>query len=164
MFLRFSIIILLVVCYSCASGDKKLPDEYLLGDDYRLFQNTPAWGLAKAVENGDTTKIKEELSRNPLLIDFQEPVYGNTLLMMTILCQKKYDFLPMSFLMKSTLAPVRRSQLRSFRHLLDNGANPNLKDSYKGSTALMIACLNRENDTVFIKELLDEDNFDYCNW
>ena len=32
-----------------------------MGNDYRLFQSTPAWTLAKAVEAGDVKKIKEEV-------------------------------------------------------------------------------------------------------
>ncbi len=46
----------------------------LLGWDYRLFQNTPAWELAKAVEDENTPKIKEEISKNKSLLSFGEPL------------------------------------------------------------------------------------------
>lgn len=37
-------------------GKKIVDKSELTGGDYRLFQNTPAWELAKAVEDGNTNK------------------------------------------------------------------------------------------------------------
>lgn len=44
--------------------------------DIRLFNQTPAWELVKAIEKDDSKKIKEILHKNPNLLNYQEPVYG----------------------------------------------------------------------------------------
>ncbi|WP_262488551.1 hypothetical protein [Flavobacterium omnivorum] len=41
-----------------------------MGNDYRLFQSTPAWTLAKAVEAGDIKKIKEEVLQKKVSVDY----------------------------------------------------------------------------------------------
>lgn len=132
-------------------GCSEVEDKMLFADDYRVFRNTPAWNLAVAVEDGDTFAIKRELLRNPDLINYQEPMYGNSLLMMTVRRQKKYEYLSTPL---NTIVPVRRSQIRSFKFLLTHGANPNLQGIVVGETALMLACVNRWNDQLFIEELL----------
>ena len=80
----------------------------LSGKEYELFQNTPAWKLAKAVRSADEDKVKEILSEDSNLINYQEPKYGETLLMLTIKKQE-YD---------------------SFMILLRNGADVNIHDTY----------------------------------
>jgi uncharacterized lipoprotein NlpE involved in copper resistance len=48
---------------SCNNRENIVDKENLLGNDYRLFQNTPAWELAKAVQDEDILKIKEEITQ-----------------------------------------------------------------------------------------------------
>lgn len=44
--------------------------------DIRIFNQTPAWGLVKAIENDDSNTVKDIIYKNPELLNFQEPVYG----------------------------------------------------------------------------------------
>jgi uncharacterized protein len=107
----------------------------LLGSDYRLFQNTPAWGLAKAVRDQDVNKIEKIVREEKVDIDYQEPKFGKTLLMLTIL----------------------NEQYNSCRTLLELGADPNKHDHYDGSSAIIEAAgINGTNDdnTKFLKILL----------
>jgi len=105
----------------------------LTGDDYRLFQETPAWDLAKAVQDEDVSKIKEILSGNPNMINYQEPKYGSTLLMLTI----------------------RNQQMESFKTLLSCKADINIHDKYDGTSALIEACSYERYDTEYAKILLE---------
>jgi ankyrin repeat protein len=103
----------------------------LLAYDYRLFQKTPAWELAKALWDDDVKKINELVQKDKSLINYHEPKFGETLL-----------FLPMW-----------HNQLESFKLLLSLGANPNVYDTYDGSSPIIEACkydLNIE----FVKILL----------
>lgn len=49
-----------ILCfYSCCYNQEKLVDkDKLLGNDYRLFQNSKAWTLAEAVQDKNISKIK----------------------------------------------------------------------------------------------------------
>lgn len=80
--------------FSCSNMcRKKIVDKSeLTGSDYRLFQNTPAWELSKAVEDGNTEQIDKIVSENPELINYQESQYGQTLLMLTIMNQQLKPF------------------------------------------------------------------------
>lgn len=53
-----------ILIYSCNNREEVVDKSKLLGNDYRLFQNTPAWELAKAVEDEGENKINEILARN----------------------------------------------------------------------------------------------------
>ena len=107
------IIILLLAGFM--NGDTTVDKSKLLGADYRLFQDTPAWGLAKAVEDEDTDKIKQEINRQKDLVDYPESRYGRTLLMMAVYNQN----------------------YRSVKSLLELGADPNKPDKENGESALM---------------------------
>lgn len=48
--------------------------------DMRIFYQTPAWNLVKAIENDDSSTIKDLIYKNPKLLNFQEPVYGISLI------------------------------------------------------------------------------------
>ena len=76
---KIIIILLSMFLFSCGemNREKKVDKKELLGDDYRLFQNTPAWDLAKAVQDEDEKKIREILTKDARLINFQEPKYTN---------------------------------------------------------------------------------------
>ena len=99
--------------------------------DYRLFQSTPVWELAEAVKAGDIKKIKEEVLQKKVSVDYQESRFGQTLLMLAIF-NSEYD---------------------SAKTLLELGANPNLHDTYKGETAVIVAAGN--DDPKYLKLVLD---------
>jgi len=108
----------------------------LLAGDYRLFQSTPAWQLAKAVADSDTTKIKEQVNKNKSLLAFREPRFGQPLL---------------------TLA-VRNTNYNSVKTLLELGADPNMQDLDHGESPTMAAADIGVNgagaDSRFLKLLL----------
>lgn len=76
---KLFVTILLFCLSSCYNQETLVDKSKLMGNDYRLFQSTPAWILAKAVEEGDISKIKEEVIQKKVDVDFQETQYGQTL-------------------------------------------------------------------------------------
>jgi hypothetical protein len=111
------IIGILLMITGCTNRDTTIDRGKLLGNDYRLFQNTPAWELAKAVEDEDIDKIKEEVSKNKSLLSYREPRFGQPILMMAVM-NKNYN---------------------SVKTLAELGADPNMQDNYEGSSPLMEA-------------------------
>lgn len=137
-FHRFTLLFknLVSICFllclvSCYNQETLVDKSKLMGNDYRLFQSTKAWTLAKAVEEGDIHKIKEEVIQKKVAVDFQETQYGQTLLMLAI-TNSEYDTVKM---------------------LLELGANPNLHDNFKGQTPIIVAAKN--DDPKYLKLLLD---------
>lgn len=128
--------------------------EYGYGD-YRKFDNTPIAKLAHSVESGDTNKIVEFLKGHPLLIDYQEPYDSLSLLMMTIVNQRKATF-PYSMICDNEYCglSLNKSQTKSFQCLLNNGASVNVTNS-TGETPLLLACGCDYYDISFIKELIE---------
>ena len=124
-------ICLLFCLTSCYNQETLVDKSKLMGNDYRLFQSTPAWTLARAVEAGDVKKIKEEVLQKKVSIDYQESRFGQTLLMLAI-TNSKYE---------------------SVKTLLELGANPNLHDTFKGETPIIVAADN--DDPKYLKLLLD---------
>lgn len=122
---------LLLSC-SNINRDKLVDKSELLGRDYRLFQNTPAWELAKAVQDENEKKITEIISKDFKLINYQEPKYGNTLLMLT----------------------VSNQQMKSFKILLEQKADVNIHNSYEGTSALIEACSLKQYETEYAEMLL----------
>lgn len=114
----------------CSNQEEKVDKSKLTGYDYCLFQETPAWPLAKAVEAEDTSRIKTEVIENKIDPDYQESRYGNTLLMMSIF----------------------NNDYASAKTLLDVGADPNLRDKHRGATAVIDAAANK--DSKYLKLLL----------
>jgi uncharacterized protein len=114
----------------CSNQEEKVDKSKLTGYDYHLFQETPAWPLAKAVEVEDTSRIKTEVIENKIDPDYQESRYGNTLLMMSIF----------------------NNDYASAKALLDVGADPNLRDKHRGATAVIDAATNK--DSKYLKLLL----------
>jgi hypothetical protein len=109
--------VFLMLFMSCSNKDTVVDKEKLLGNDYRLFQETPVWDLAKAVWDEDVDRIKQIVKRDSIDIDFQESKFGNTLLMLT----------------------VSNQQSESCKALLELGADPNKHDTYRGSSAMIDA-------------------------
>ncbi len=107
------LVILLSGCRETIVEDKSK----LLAVDYRLFQQTPAWEVAKAVQDGNVDKIKEEIGKNKKLISFREPVWGQPLLKFAVMSEN-YE---------------------STKALLESGADPNMQDLDYGDSPLMEA-------------------------
>lgn len=128
---KIIVIIAIFLFISCFNRETIVDKQELLGKDYRLFQNTSAWTLAKAVEDEDIAKIREEVTKDKSIVNFQEPRFGGTLLMFAI-----YN-----------------NQYESAITLVELGANPNLKDTYRGATAVIYAADN--SDPKYLKLLLN---------
>lgn len=120
--------------FSClnVNRDKQVDKTDLTGDDYRLFQNTPAWELAKAVQDENEKKINEIVANESSLINYQEIKYGNTLLMLTIMNQ----------------------QIKPFKVLLVHKADVSIHNTYDGTSALIEACSYKQYDIKFAELLL----------
>jgi hypothetical protein len=120
---------------SCSHGDRDKPVDKadLTGSDYRLFQGTPAWELAKAVWDEDRKRIDAILAKDPALINYQEPKYGGTLLMLTIMNQ----------------------QMGSFQALLDHKADVSIHNTFDGRSALIEACSYDRYDIRYAEMLID---------
>ena len=99
------IFITLSICALSLTGCRDIPADKadLLGDDYRLFQGTIAWDLAKDVEDQNVQEIKRQVKKLKVPVDYKETKFGGILLMLAI-CTNKY---------------------RSVKTLLSLGANPN---------------------------------------
>ena len=139
----FSLLLLTVSCNKI-DRDKKVDKKKILGADYRLFQDTPAWELAKAVWDNDIEKIDKEVKKNPKILDYQENRYGNTLLNLS----------------------VYNDNYKGFKELLKLGANPNIADSMQCSTPLITACESFDNDIKYVQELIKykaDVNYVECN-
>lgn len=116
-FLLISIMFFVTSCKN-ASTNSELDKSKLHGYDYRLFQNTPAWELAQAIKNNNSKKIKELVQKNDSIINYQEPKFGETLLFLT----------------------MWNNQMETFNLLLSLGANPNIHDTYNGTSPIIEAC------------------------
>lgn len=128
-------VIFFLVCifiYSCNNREEVVDKSKLLGNDYRLFQNTPAWELAKAVEDQDESKINEILAINKDLINYRESKYGSNLLLLTI----------------------RNQQYNPFKILLENKPNLEIHNFYDGSSAIIEACEYKTYDIKFVELLI----------
>lgn len=122
---------LLLSC-SNINRDKPVDKQVLTGSDYRLFQNTPAWDLAKAVQDEDEKKINEIVSKDPKLINYQESKFGNTLLILTITNQ----------------------QIKPFKYLLEKRADVNIHNTFDGTSAIIEACGSKYYDIQFVEILI----------
>jgi uncharacterized protein len=131
MILQIFISCVLLSC-SNINRDKPVDKAELSGRDYRLFQNTPAWELAKSVQDENEKKIDEIVAKDPKLINYQEPKYGSTLLILTIMNQ----------------------QMKPFKVLLANKADVNIHDTFDGTSAIIEACRLKQYDIRFVEILL----------
>jgi hypothetical protein len=126
------ILILCLSVFSCINREKSVDQSKLNGYDYRLFQNTPAWELAKAVQDEDEKKINDIISTDTSLINYRESKYGSTLLFLAALNQ----------------------QMKPFKVLIANKADVNIHDTYDGSSVLIQVCIFHQFDTKFAEILL----------
>ena len=108
-----------IICFTFTScREIRVDKTKLRGWDYRLFQDTPAWELAKAVQDGRICKIKSILQEDSTLINYQEPRFGETLLMLSIW----------------------NDDYKSFITLLESNADVNIYDKYDGTSAIILTC------------------------
>ncbi|CAN5125044.1 ankyrin repeat domain-containing protein [soil metagenome] len=126
----------MLLMFGCTSRDTTVDKSKLFGTDYRLFQGTAAWELAKAVEDGDAVKIRAEVNKNKNLLSFREARWGQSLLQVA----------------------VKTKKYRSVETLLALGADPNMQDLYYGDSPLMesakIGSAMEGSDPRFLKLLL----------
>ena len=73
----FCAICVLLVLLSSACIDREAPvdKKKLLGDDFRLFQGTIAWNLAKAVQDENADEIRRQVQDKNIPIDSPEFQY-----------------------------------------------------------------------------------------
>lgn len=111
------------------------PHEYL-ASDYRIFKDTPAWDLAKAVRDADTAEITYLVQEKKIPIDFQDSIYGNSLLSLA----------------------VYHNNLKSVKKLLELGADPNKYEDtldLTGENVMITACTSLYPSDKILKLLLD---------
>ena len=128
------ILSLLLGLSSCSDRESMVEKSKLLGNDYRLFQSSQSWELAKAVWDEDIEAIKS-LGLDSSILNYQEGKYGKTLLMMSI----------------------DNQQYSSFKALLELGANLHVHNNYDGSSAIMysVDVSNiKDNELKFLEVLL----------
>jgi ankyrin repeat protein len=138
----YKVLLVVGVLISFSCGENKRADSDSNEDlqdlpdyDYRLFKATPVWNLAQAVEKQDSLEIKRIVREENVDVDYQEPKFGNTLLILSVINQ----------------------QLISAETLLKVNADPNKHNTYDGSTALIEAAEITEgadDNTAFIMLLL----------
>jgi uncharacterized protein len=123
------IFLFVFIFFSCSAQTDK---GKLLGYDYRLFQDTPVWELAKAVRSNDSTTVTRILKDNKINLNYQEAKFGETLLMLT----------------------VKNQQYEMCRKLLELGADPNVHNHADGSSAIIDAADIYSTGTEFVQLLL----------
>ncbi|WP_443946648.1 ankyrin repeat domain-containing protein [Pedobacter sp. AW1-32] len=129
------VLLIIIFLLSCNHASKNENDIKFLGDDYRLFKKTPIWKLAQAISAENLSKAEHLVKYEKFDLNSQEPTYGKTLLMLTVLNQ----------------------QFSSCRKLLELGANPNIHDNYDGSSAIIAAAAvngDLDDNTRFLRLLV----------
>ena len=131
----FLLFIVLFVCSTYIDIDKPVKKSKLIESDYRLFQGTPTWPMARAAHFGDLKSVEAILNENPELSNIQDSVYGNTVLMLSIIHRDK----------------------KLFKLLLDHRANVNIHNTIKqtGDSPITLACSYPKDDCYFIRELIE---------
>jgi ankyrin repeat protein len=110
----FILLCSIVLLHSCNTTN------YLPGFDFKLFINSPVKELAIAVEKEDVKKINEVLKDKSINVNYQEPKFGHTLLMLA----------------------VANNKIKSVEALLKNNANPNLTSRENEDNSIAIAAEN----------------------
>lgn len=115
----------------CSCTSSKQEGNHYLGDDVRLFKNSPAWDIAKAIEKDDTLTLKQLIAKAPKeTIDFQEKTFGQSLLIWS----------------------VYSNHYNGFRILLNSGADINIK-AYDSTQAINWAA-NVYETSDYLRELM----------
>lgn len=136
------ICISVMLCFtSTACLDNSSNMEDLKISNIKIYKDTPAWELAKAVKNQDKDKIVKISEENPEILNYQDPQYGATLLLWSI-GMEKYD---------------------SAKALLECGSDPDIATIPYGKTPLLQASsyswIDREakKDPKYVELLLNYD-------
>ena len=130
LYILYCTIIFLTLVYNSFTE----PHEYL-ASDYRIFKDTPAWDLAKAVRDADTAEITYLVQEKKIPIDFQDSIYGTSLLSLA----------------------VYHNNLKSVKKILELGADPNLYEdtiNQQGTNPVIDACFFNEEISIEILKLL----------
>jgi ankyrin repeat protein len=115
--MRFTLILLGAMIFNqCESQNSSSQPT---GYDIAIFKNTEGYELARAIEQNSVRKIKKILEQKPDLINFQEPVYGQSVLKWA----------------------VRMEKYEAARTLLESGANPD-QQSFNGWSPMTEAASN----------------------
>ena len=118
----------IAIISACTTDKSKLTCNHI-----RLWEDTPAWEMAKAVKKGDTAKINAILNEGTIGIDYSDPIYGQNLLAWAV-CNQKIEMI---------------------RFLLQKGANPNLHDTFNGCSPIAFTCGDRMADIKILELLLE---------
>ncbi len=141
--MSFKSIVLVMLILSLLSGcsndgDKTKSGQYQIYS-VNIYKNTPAWDLALAVRKQNTKKIAEIAKSDPKLLEYHDPIYGDTLLIWAV-GTERYD---------------------AAEALLKAGANPNATALKRGGeTALHVAAQfsyvdnDTKRDAKYVKLLL----------
>jgi hypothetical protein len=106
---------MLALCFIMSCNQPNMDKKYAI-TDIRIYKDTPAWELALAIKNQKVAGIKAIANKNPQILNYQDSIYGTTLLMWAVGMEK----------------------YKSAKTLLECGANPNII-SKSGMTALFKA-------------------------
>ena len=130
---------LLSLLTSCSRDDAKTATGEYRIDSVKIYQNTPVWELAQAVKSQNTRKISSIAKDSPDILNYQDPVYGTTLLFWAVGMEK----------------------YKSAEVLLKAGADPDIISTYEGGTALYRAAgysfidSQAKKDAKYVKLLLE---------
>jgi len=132
--MKYLIITTLVIMNATSCLEMAVDKQTLLAKDYRLFQETPVWDLAKATADNNLNKMEALVKKDNLAVDYRELRFGQTLLFLTIWNEKP----------------------EACDKLLSLGANPNIQQSYDHQTPLILSAgiSDDEKSVAFIKSLL----------
>lgn len=111
------------------------PHEYL-ASDYRIFKDTPAWDLAKAVRDADTAEIRYQILEKKIPVNYQEQKYGESMLSIA----------------------TYQNNIKSVKKLLELGADPNLyvdTMNRSGYNPIIKACKYKKISVEMLKLLMD---------
>lgn len=122
-----TVFLLILLLFAC-----QVSKDDMTGKNIRLWQDTPAWQLAKAVRSGDTCRINRILLEEHISVDYREPKYGQSLLFWAIWHNKA----------------------AMVQFLLSKGANPNLHDYFNGQSPILLASGYYGEDIEILKLLL----------
>ena len=97
----------------------------------KTYKDTPAWNLVKALDNKNWKRAKEEINKNPKLVNYTDPAFGNSILLWAVVNENE---IAVDLLLKA-------------------GADVN-KSDFKGDNPLSIFTeLNKTNDKILLNLL-----------